>query len=88
MIKSRGRGVLDRPVKPDDDGSLWSERTLLSVVPANAGTHNHRSLLEQKALATVPKLEAAAFGSRRSPGRHRDLHSRDLSARNDGLFAV
>jgi len=26
MIKSRGRGVLDRPVKPDDDSFLWSER--------------------------------------------------------------
>jgi hypothetical protein len=22
-IESRGRGVLDRPVKPDDDNSLW-----------------------------------------------------------------
>src|ERR1700736_4272347 len=27
----------------------------LDVVPANAGTHNHHCLLEQKPLATVPK---------------------------------
>ena len=69
MIKSRGRGVLDRPVKPDDDNFLWSdlsavaqrakaEAANLCVVPANAGTHNHRRPLEQKALATVPKREA------------------------------
>jgi hypothetical protein len=30
------------------------ERALLCVVPAHAGTHNHRSLLEQKPLATLP----------------------------------
>ena len=44
MIESRGRGVLDRPVKPDDDNSLWSEtrHTTQRVVPANAGTHNRR----------------------------------------------
>src|SRR5260370_25018422 len=56
--KSKSRSVLDRPVKPDDDGSLWRSETAkqsISVVPANAGTHNHRSPLEQKALATVPK---------------------------------
>jgi hypothetical protein len=35
------------------------------VVPANAGTHNHRGLLEQKALGTLPKCEAAAYRSRR-----------------------
>src|SRR5216683_2964699 len=42
----------------------------LCVVPANAGTHNHRSRLEQKALATVPKREASAYGSPLSRGRH------------------
>src|ERR1700687_876056 len=39
---------------------------------AKAGTHNHHSLLEQKPLATVPNLEAAAYGSLRSQGRRRD----------------
>jgi len=34
MIKSRGRGVLDRPVKADDDGSLW--RSDLSAVAQGA----------------------------------------------------
>src|ERR1700730_8895624 len=37
-----------------------------NVVPAHAGTHNHRRLLEQKPLATVRKREAAADGSLRS----------------------
>ena len=31
------------------------------VVPAKAGTHNHRRLLEKKPLASVPKREAAAY---------------------------
>jgi hypothetical protein len=49
----------------------WScERAIQCVVPAHAGTHNHRSQLEQKALATVPKREAAAYGSPRARGRH------------------
>jgi hypothetical protein len=26
VIKSRSRGVLDRPVKPDDDNSLWRSK--------------------------------------------------------------
>jgi hypothetical protein len=39
------------------------------VVPANAGTHNHRRVLEQKPLATVPRCEAAAYGSLLSQGR-------------------
>src|SRR6266851_7619792 len=45
------------------------ERATQYVVPANAGTHNHLSLLEQKALATLPKREAAPYGSPRSRGR-------------------
>jgi hypothetical protein len=48
MIESRGRGVLDRPVKPDDDGSLLSEVANLCVVPAKAGPHNHECLLLQQ----------------------------------------
>jgi hypothetical protein len=39
------------------------------VVPANAGTHNHRCSLAKKPPATVPKREAAAYGSLRSQGR-------------------
>jgi hypothetical protein len=49
------------------------------VVPAKAGTHNHRRLLEQKPSAIVPNREAAAYGSPRAWGRHANLHS------NDGL---
>jgi len=55
--------------------------------PWNAGTHNHRSQLEQKALATAPKRKIAAprwalcahagvpapcAQLRTRPGRHRD----------------
>ena len=36
------------------------------VVPANAGTHNHRSFLKQKASDTVSERTAAAYGSPRS----------------------
>jgi hypothetical protein len=43
-----------------------------NVVPANAGTHNHRSLLVQKPLARVARREAAAYGSPRSRGRRVD----------------
>ena len=43
------------------------------VVPANAGTHNHRYRLEQKSLATYQKREAAAYGSLRSQGRRRGI---------------
>jgi hypothetical protein len=39
------------------------------VVPANAGTHNHRRPSLQTSLATAQKREATAYGSRRSPGR-------------------
>src|ERR1700757_4354991 len=35
----------------------------------HAGTHNHRRLLKQKSLATVPKREATAYGSPRARGR-------------------
>src|SRR5882724_7638235 len=33
------------------------------VVPANAGTHNHRSLLEEKVVGHCAKRQAAAYGS-------------------------
>jgi len=57
----------DRPVKPDDDNSLWrSESDEGMRRPCERRTHNHRSQLEQKALATVPKRESAAYGSLRS----------------------
>ena len=39
------------------------ERSILCVVPANAGTHNHHRLLEQKPAATARNREAAAYGS-------------------------
>jgi hypothetical protein len=43
-----------------------NERATFSVVvPANAGTHNHRHPLKQELLATAQKREAAAYGSRR-----------------------
>jgi len=42
IVESRSRGVLDRPVKPDDDSCMESEKAIINVVPAKAGTHNHR----------------------------------------------
>jgi hypothetical protein len=41
-MKSIGRGVLDRPVKPDDDSCVRSDKVIINVVHAKAGTHNHR----------------------------------------------
>src|ERR1700730_5558300 len=38
------------------------------VVPANAGTHNHRCLLLRKPSARVPNREAAAYRSRLKAG--------------------
>src|SRR5258708_737156 len=46
----------------------------INVVPENAGTHNHRRQLQQKALATVPKRESAAYGSPLSRGRLKVWH--------------
>src|SRR5258706_692462 len=43
--------------------------SVIHVVPANARTHNPWRSLSQKALATVPKRDDTAYGSRRSPGR-------------------
>jgi hypothetical protein len=40
VMESRSRGVLDRPVKPDDDSYLWRSKTTkqsITVVPAKAG---------------------------------------------------
>jgi hypothetical protein len=53
-----------------DAVALRRKRGIQDVVPAHAGTHNHLRLLEQKALATVPKSEAAVYGSPLSRGRH------------------
>jgi hypothetical protein len=39
-MESRSRGVLDRPVKPDDDSSLWRSKTTkrsITVIAAKAG---------------------------------------------------
>jgi hypothetical protein len=59
---------------------------ILCVVPANAGTHNHRYLLERKALSH----RAKNAGPRRMGPRFRGddverLPVRDPLARNDGL---
>jgi len=50
-----------------------------AVVPAKAGTHNHRHSFEQKPLAIVPKCRAAAYGSPLSRGR-RELGHLSTSA--------
>src|SRR4051812_10821067 len=43
------------------------------VVPAHAGTHNHKRSLEQKLSATVPNREATEYGSLLSQGRRRTV---------------
>jgi hypothetical protein len=56
MMESKGRGVLDPRFRGDDD-HCWSR-----VVPAKAGTHNHRSLLEHKPSAILPKAKPRRMG--------------------------
>src|SRR5436190_7431199 len=46
---------------------------MIVVVPANAGTHNHRRLLLRKATGRVLKDNAAAYGSLLSQGRRDDV---------------
>src|SRR5260370_26261035 len=44
------------------------------VVPANAGTHNHRPVLLRESRRTAsPKTSDTAYGSRRSPGRRAEI---------------
>jgi hypothetical protein len=65
-------------------GSEIAEVCLTFVVPAKAGTHNHKHFLEQKLSATVPNREAAEYGSLLSQGRRRPVRGqRSISA----LFA-
>src|ERR1700731_2187994 len=77
---SRGRKFLSRlgRIAPRDRGCVFE--TAHIVVPANAGTHNHRPVLLRESRRRVrrsfseggtasPKTTAAAYGSRRSPGR-------------------
>src|ERR1700724_4066265 len=55
VIGPKGRGVLDTPLSRGMTDE-WEERMrhTLNVVPAKAGTHNHRCLCEAKASATEP----------------------------------
>src|SRR5260370_27525609 len=48
----------------------WRERAIWCVVPAKAGTHNHRCQLLQSRLAPELNCIAAAYGSLLSQGRH------------------
>jgi hypothetical protein len=51
-------------------GLVRSWAKLSDVVPAKAGTHNHRStLLKKSRLSLCPFRGAAAYGSLRSQGR-------------------
>src|SRR5438874_2081131 len=83
----RGCGRIERPAFPapsdvsdaqiyrqDSRAHARRDREDLShfpVVPAHAGTHNHKRFLEQKLSATVPKREAAKYGFLLSQERQR-----------------
>jgi hypothetical protein len=68
------------------DGRLFDIRLL--VVPAYAGTHNHRRLLGKKPSATVTKREAAAYGSLLSQGRHRGARNAHAGYDAPSFFPV
>src|SRR5215212_8437723 len=86
----RGCGRIERPAFPAPSdfqmaGTLSyqlahlreiAEVCLTFVVPAKAGTHNHKRFFEQKLSATVPNREATEYGSLRSQGRQRRFAAR------------
>jgi hypothetical protein len=45
MIESRGRGVLDRPVKPDDDRVLMVTRSATRPIRISAAVARHYRVL-------------------------------------------
>jgi len=79
--KSRGRGVLDRPVKPDDDNFLWSGRAILSVALRTQGPI---TVVRWSRRRWPPCQNARS--RRMGPCVRRDdieiMHSRDPLARN------
>jgi hypothetical protein len=70
--RNDGFGLLLFDNRIPDDELLWSgtrSQHTLGVVPADAGTHNPGRLLWRRSFGSLPKRGAAAYGSRRSPGR-------------------
>ena len=62
---------------PREGRGVFDDRAIISVVvPANAGTHNHRCPLKRKPTATVQKREAAAYGSPAFAGTTLRVYSR------------
>ncbi len=71
-----GRGRCSRGwLKPRDAQPVCSHRSLHVVVPAKAGTHNHRAVFLKHAVAPARKpIGICGYGSRSRcacPGRHR-----------------
>src|SRR5665647_1099214 len=52
-----------------EDSGLGGGRQYLNVVPANAGTHNHRPLICESCRPPRSIESTTRYGSRRSPGR-------------------
>jgi hypothetical protein len=77
--KSRGRGVLDRPVKPDDDNFLW--RSDLSTVAqrATASAEARRAKAEGGSDEAIHSSLVASWIASRSLSS--GAHSRDPLAR-------
>src|ERR1700730_6631120 len=78
---SRGRKFLSRlgRIAPRDRGCVFE--TAHIVVPANAGTHNHRPVLLRESRRTAsPKTTAAAYGSRLKAGTTVSGHVQHASA--------
>ena len=67
MKQQEGKGGLLRRVVMTGPNSC--------VVPANAGTHNHRRLWLRKVSTNVPNTNGTAYGSRRSPGRRKMMQT-------------
>src|SRR5262245_41848291 len=62
-------------------------RTSPLVVPANAGTHNHRLFLLHTS-TTPQNREITRYGSLRSQGRHRDLRHFVEAPRQNALLRM
>src|SRR5216683_3202920 len=59
--------------RPGIDGHVRSHEALLTVVPANAGTHNHRPLLLRTTSAILANRNIPRYGSPLSRGRRQSM---------------
>jgi hypothetical protein len=72
LLSKLGRIAPRECITPRECELLVGNNSFLHVVPAKAGTHNHRRILLSTVQPPAPTTtQACGYGSRRSPGRRR-----------------